>query len=456
MGLFSSDPGEELRKKYPYSTIEGPLGDKSDGGSWNWLMPHVDFKWKLTNKQTGEQEDVKVELVLPEGINMPSFDVPPYEGQYIRPVMDLALKYGCWYGLLGQRQDGQSFAVWVANQLRGNIYTFCVTGTAQTGASWYATYRDHDTLLVTCEEFNRKVMVFLAKFRQELEVAKQEFLKALNAEKSFLVVGGTYSGRIDVADAMGNWPAKQNFVFNCCNVKLDSVKAYSVSVNSESLLYASKAIADEAKKIREFTIERIDEKTLTIYVTSSDVCRLITLAEREIQEAKEKAKKQHPAKQFKERADKAKKLAGEFGNASVIIDGSNVVRYSSRFGWRVLRTLLLSLKKINLRYFVYFDSTIGHLEMDDQGKAFIQSLLHDMDHTAKCPSREEADKFILYRAEMLGAHVVSNDGYKQWDEQYPWIAVKNNEGDIRRVHKFCIEGEVLSIPDFGIYETIEP
>ena len=102
------------------------------------------------------------------------------------------------------------------------------------------------------------------------------------------MVGGTYSGRIDVDDALKFWPEKQllNQVFDCCNVKLDNVKVYSVRVPGESLSHVSKAIADEAKKIRDFTIERIDENILTIYVASSDVRRLINQAEREHLDAK--------------------------------------------------------------------------------------------------------------------------------------------------------------------------
>ena len=182
MGWLISDPGEELRKEFPYSTIEGPLGSKSDGESLCPWMDYVDFNWKLTNKQTGNQEEVKVELVLPDITSFPSFDVPPYEGRYIRHMSDLADKYRCWDVLEGHSQDRSSFAVWVANQLRGNTYTFQVTGTKVTGVPWHYAFR-HNTLLVTCEEFNRKVMEYLEKFRQELEVAKKEFLKDLQSEK---------------------------------------------------------------------------------------------------------------------------------------------------------------------------------------------------------------------------------------------------------------------------------
>ena len=138
----------------------------------------------------------------------------------------------------------------------------------------------------------------------------------------------------------------------------------------------------------------------------------------------------------------------------VLIDGSNVVRHDARHGWRVLKTLLDCLKRESTDYFLYFDASITHLEMDAEGKAFIQSLLEDSAHTAKCPSRDEADKFILHRADKTGSHVISNDGYTQWEEQYPWVGVRNNTGDCRRVHKFSVEGDFLNVPDLGVYEPI--
>lgn len=138
----------------------------------------------------------------------------------------------------------------------------------------------------------------------------------------------------------------------------------------------------------------------------------------------------------------------------ILIDGNNVVRHDARHGWRVLKTLLDCLKRDNTDYFLYFDATITHLDMDAEGRDFVQSLLADSTHTTKCPSRDEADKFILNRADKTGSHVISNDGYTQWEEQYPWIGVRNNTGDCRRVHKFSVEGEFLNLPDFGVYEPI--
>lgn len=147
-------------------------------------------------------------------------------------------------------------------------------------------------------------------------------------------------------------------------------------------------------------------------------------------------------------------MADALEGRCLLIDGSNVVRHDTRYGWRVLRALIDWLKRNGTDYFLYFDATITHLEMDDEGKSFIKSLLNDSTHTAKCPSRDEADKFILHRADKTGSHVISNDGYTQWEEQYPWVGVRNNAGDCRRVHKFNVEGDYLNVPDLGMYERI--
>ena len=69
-------------------------------------------------------------------------------------------------------------------------------------------------------------------------------------------------------------------------------------------------------------------------------------------------------------------------------------------------------------------------------------------------SKDEADKFILFDAAKTGAHVLSNDGYAVWARKHPWVNVKNNSGDIQRVHKFIVDGDYLSIPDLDIFEKI--
>ena len=141
----------------------------------------------------------------------------------------------------------------------------------------------------------------------------------------------------------------------------------------------------------------------------------------------------------------------------LLIDGSNVVRCCRRHGWRGLKTLLDWLKRNEVDYFLYFDASITYVEMDAAGKAFIKAQIEDSTHVSMCPSRDEADKFILFRADKTGSHVLSNDGYKVWETEYPWIYVENHTG-IRRVHKFMEDNwdgvECFVVGDLGVCEKI--
>lgn len=141
----------------------------------------------------------------------------------------------------------------------------------------------------------------------------------------------------------------------------------------------------------------------------------------------------------------------------LLIDGNNVVRQDNVHGWRVLRALVDLLRRDGVAYHVYFDATIDHVVTDEEGRSFIGTLMwerNDGGDATRCPSRDEADKFILHAADKTGSHVLSNDGYRQWDGQYPWIAIRNNTGEVRRVHKFTVENDHLSIPDLDVYEAL--
>ena len=140
-------------------------------------------------------------------------------------------------------------------------------------------------------------------------------------------------------------------------------------------------------------------------------------------------------------------------NATILIDGNNVVRGSLRYGWKVLKTLLDWLDNNKTEWFLYFDATIWYVkELEGDGKTYIESLVDD-NRAKVCPSRTEADSFILLHADKTGSHIISNDGYKKWESKYPWIATRTGTGNLR-VHKFMVVEDMLSIPDVGIWEKI--
>ena len=140
-------------------------------------------------------------------------------------------------------------------------------------------------------------------------------------------------------------------------------------------------------------------------------------------------------------------------NVPILIDGNNVVREDRQYGWRVLKTLLDWLDDNKKEWFLYFDANIWYVkELKDDGKAYIESLVNDA-RAKVCPSRAEADSFILLHADKTGSHIISNDGYKKWEIKYPWIAARTQIGNLR-VYKFAVVGDILELPDFGIWERI--
>ena len=140
-------------------------------------------------------------------------------------------------------------------------------------------------------------------------------------------------------------------------------------------------------------------------------------------------------------------------NVPILIDGNNVVRGSQHYGWKVIKTLLDWLDNNKTEWFLYFDATIWYVkELEGDGKTYIESLVAD-NRAKVCPSRTEADSFILLHADKTGSHIISNDGYKKWEAKYPWVATRTETGNLR-VHKFMVVEDMLSIPDVGIWEKI--
>ena len=137
----------------------------------------------------------------------------------------------------------------------------------------------------------------------------------------------------------------------------------------------------------------------------------------------------------------------------ILIDGNNVVRENRQHGWRVLKTLLDWLDNNKKEWFLYFDANIWYVrELNGDGKTYIESLVAKK-RAKVCPSRTEADAFILLHADKIGSHIISNDGYKKWESKYPWIATRTDIGNLR-VHKFAVVEDILLLPDLGIFEKI--
>lgn len=455
---------EEFKQKFPYETITGVLGGniaaamgqsltedfsaRQDMTSeqraayqairGEYIAAHArtkvgDWTWSLANKQTGQQEEVEIKLDIP-AVEFPDIDIPPCPANRIRPIRDLVNRFiPIWYWDSEEgksKPSGTDFFKAAAHSLYGKTFTFTVTGIEQLPVpGWYGEYRKC-VLNVRSQDLEVQILVKLAEFRKELDAVKAAFPAQKAADEALFANGAGLTGRIAVAGG------------DCSRVELDGVNAYTVKLlDGDKLKYASGNVADAAKEIRAFTVDSLDKENLTVVVSSPQVEELIEMVRREEKELERRAAMPQPNEV----------LEGK----PVLIDGSNVVLTCPRTGWRGLKTLLDWLKRNGVDYYLYFDASIKYKKMDAAGKAFINAQIDDLEHTTVCPSRDEADKFILFRADRTGSHVISDDGYSAWDKQYPWIDAKNHTDDIRRIHKFTEEpGNILFVPDLGIWEKI--
>ena len=486
---------EEFRRKFPYTSIKGILGGNayieemnsstlpastSEHGVSQGLPSDVaalhrqiqaalvkirlgggcDWTWSLVNKETGREENVKIKLDFPN-MGFPDIDTEQFPANRIRPIRELVNRYiPLWYGDVvdetREKPTGVDFARAIVKTLYGKTFTFNVTGIGQSMSqriSYIFPEYAYDVLLVWNPQLEYEIMRRMVEFRKELDAVKASFAGMRDAEESLLMNGATLAGRILVQGG------------DCSRVELDGVNVHTVKLrNGDKLTCTSESIAEAARKIDKFTIESIDSKNLVVVVSSPKIGELLEIARKEDEELRHMAAMprpetdilegkqvlKHPNRHRNPPPSKTDILEGK----QVIIDGNNVVLYSKELGWLVLKTLVSWLERNSVDYYVYFDATIDYKVKDAKGLAFINKLKAE-GKAEKCPARDEADNYILWNAHNTGSHVISNDQYRQWDKQYPWIDTKNHSGDERRVHKFFVkEGNILSVPDLGIWERI--
>ena len=139
--------------------------------------------------------------------------------------------------------------------------------------------------------------------------------------------------------------------------------------------------------------------------------------------------------------------------SEIVIDGSNVIRAGNSCGVVGLQALLRNLQSKGVRCHVLFDANVIHVVGEEFGSDQAQILQRMIDESAgmlSCvPGGSRADEYILLRANTDGLHILSNDQYRDYQSQYPWIAEE------RRVHKFVFTNGRLLIPDLGIDAKID-
>lgn len=143
----------------------------------------------------------------------------------------------------------------------------------------------------------------------------------------------------------------------------------------------------------------------------------------------------------------------------IFIDGSNLIYWSKtqNIDIRPLAELCNYLRVANISFLVYFDANIKYV-LETAGKPMfpkqrdtndLQALFDLFIHEIEVvPGGTQADNFILQRAAIENGLVISNDRYRDFDEEYPWIKNPN------RVHRGGVSGGNLYIPTLKIKTAI--
>ena len=120
----------------------------------------------------------------------------------------------------------------------------------------------------------------------------------------------------------------------------------------------------------------------------------------------------------------------------VVIDGANVAYEERSAGGKPKLSNLLKVKReLEERGFeavVIVDASLKY-DIDDQSQL---EILIKQQQVRQVPAGTDADYFIIQLAEQFNARVVTNDRYKDYAAQYPWVAE-------RRLPYMIVMGEVV-------------
>ena len=124
------------------------------------------------------------------------------------------------------------------------------------------------------------------------------------------------------------------------------------------------------------------------------------------------------------------------GKKTVVIDGANVAYEEKSAGGKPKLSNLLKVKtEMEARGFetvIIVDASLKY-DIDDQSR---MEALIESQHIRQVPAGTDADYFIIQFAHELDALVVTNDRYKDYVQQYPWITE-------RRLPYMIVKGEVV-------------
>ena len=124
------------------------------------------------------------------------------------------------------------------------------------------------------------------------------------------------------------------------------------------------------------------------------------------------------------------------GREVVVIDGANVAYEERSAGGKPKLSNLLKVKReLEERGFeavIIVDASLKY-GIDDQAQ--LETLIRSQ-QVRQVPAGTDADYFIIQFADQLDARVVTNDRYKDYAEQYPWVTQ-------RRMPYMIVKDEVV-------------
>lgn len=109
----------------------------------------------------------------------------------------------------------------------------------------------------------------------------------------------------------------------------------------------------------------------------------------------------------------------------IILDGSNVMHWNDTApDIGIVRTLVRALERHGYSVGVVFDANAGYLISDSYMHDEDLGALLDLppDRVMVVPKGTQADGFILRAARDFNARIVTNDRFRDWQEQYPETA----------------------------------
>ena len=124
------------------------------------------------------------------------------------------------------------------------------------------------------------------------------------------------------------------------------------------------------------------------------------------------------------------------GKKTVVIDGANVAYEERSAGGKPKLSNLLKVRREmeerGQEAVIIVDASLKY-DIDDQTQ---MAALIESQHIRQVPAGTDADYFIIQFAHELDALIVTNDRYKDYAEQYPWITE-------RRLPYMIVMGEVV-------------